>query len=549
MNEQLCADRVRGESSGSVVSDGGYVLAVTALLMLPILAFTAFAVDLGAWYAQGTKLQRSADSAALAGVVWLPDKAAAETAATNVLNANGYTGAFTASYPSTRRMNISVSETAPQYFSQLFVDGQNLHRDATAEFNLPVPLGSPSNAMGNNMAGAPSCYNPLASCASPQPQLWSAVQGPYTRKQDGDPYTTKCPGDTLSRSACDDASAPNGAKNDDYRKTGYTFAVDVPTSLVGSPITVQIYDAILREDQSRDPAELEDFTDDRISNPSGMSAEFPTQFELFDSDGSDLVVSTASALSMNGKCTSGPGRRVFTSTDANAVNAGTYKNKWYTLCTFTPTKSGIHPLVVKTSDISGISPDYGGGWNAFSLRATAGTSGTQPRVYSVDDMSIWSPNGNTSSGGNVTSRFYLAEIGQEHRGKKLIVDLYDPGDGSAGSTAFTMQFRRPPSGAPSAVPNDSGVNTSCKYNATKSSTIGPSTGTTSNNCTITTLNARSSTGIYNNGWLRVVMDIPTNYSCTSDCWWTVKYNFGNGTPSDRTVWQVTVVGDPVHLVE
>ena len=62
------------------------------------------------------------------------------------------------------------------------------------------------------------------------------------------------------------------------------------------------------------------------------------------------------------------------------------------------------------------------------------------------------------------------------------------------------------------------------------------------------MNAGSSSGIYNNGWLRVQIDIPTGYTCSADCWWTVKYDFGTGSsPTDRTVWVVNVLGDPVHL--
>ncbi|MGZ4694538.1 MAG: hypothetical protein ACXWA3_13020, partial [Acidimicrobiales bacterium] len=66
--------------------------------------------------------------------------------------------------------------------------------------------------------------------------------------------------------------------------------------------------------------------------------------------------------------------------------------------------------------------------------------------------------------------------------------------------------------------------------------------------TIKTLNANSNSGIYNNGWLRVQIDIPTTYTCSADCWWTVQYSFGSGSqPTDRTVWVVNVLGDPVHL--
>ena len=43
---------------------------------------------------------------------------------------------------------------------------------------------------------------------------------------------------------------------------------------------------------------------------------------------------------------------------------------------------------------------------------------------------------------------------------------------------------------------------------------------------------------YNNNWLSIEIDIADDYTCETDCWWTVKYDFGstNGLPTDRTVW-------------
>ncbi|HET8896063.1 MAG TPA: pilus assembly protein TadG-related protein, partial [Protaetiibacter sp.] len=52
--------------------DGGYVIALTAMLMLPLMAFTGLAVDLGAWYARAAQIQRTTDAASLAGVAFLP---------------------------------------------------------------------------------------------------------------------------------------------------------------------------------------------------------------------------------------------------------------------------------------------------------------------------------------------------------------------------------------------------------------------------------------------------------------------------------------------
>ena len=52
---------------------------MSALLMLPLLAFAGFAVDIGYWYTHANRMQRAADAAALAGVVWMPNDEKAET--------------------------------------------------------------------------------------------------------------------------------------------------------------------------------------------------------------------------------------------------------------------------------------------------------------------------------------------------------------------------------------------------------------------------------------------------------------------------------------
>ena len=72
--------------------DDGYVLVLTTLMLVPMLILTAFAVDLGAWYAQASKMQRAVDNAALAAVVWMPDHTKATSAAAQVLTENGYSG-------------------------------------------------------------------------------------------------------------------------------------------------------------------------------------------------------------------------------------------------------------------------------------------------------------------------------------------------------------------------------------------------------------------------------------------------------------------------
>ena len=55
----------------------------------------------------------------------------------------------------------------------------------------------------------------------------------------------------------------------------------------------------------------------------------------------------------------------------------------------------------------------------------------------------------------------------------------------------------------------------------------------------------SSSGVYNNSWLSIEIDIAEDYACDTDCWWTVKYDFGaTGVPTDRTVWAPIIIDKP-----
>ena len=383
-------------------------------------------------------------------------------------------------------------------------------------------FGSPGNVWGNNLPDG--CLSPTSSTApcvgGPQPGVWGAISGPFTRHQDGDPYATMCSTDTTTKTTCDPnwptGGAPytvaSGVQNPNYHPGGYSWAVDVHQA--GVPITVQIFDPAAGTGGGP--------VNETVDSTAGA---FNTSYELFATTGTTNDVEETPALSMNGKCTTGPGYQDF----ANGTGTAYSTDAWYTLCTFTPTQTGIYPLEVKTSDIPGVQ-DAGGGWNAYSVRAVA-NSGAQPSVYPLTDLSMW------MSPASTVARFYLVDIGAQDAGKTLLLDAFDPGDGS-GPDAFTLQVLAPPSGL-TTVP--SGGNTvGCNFNGTPSPTALPARPDFSSNCTITTKTASASTGTYNNAWLAISIPIPASYTCSTDCWWTVKMSFGSGasTAADRTTWNL-----------
>lgn len=155
----------RGDAGSVEKRDGGFILITFALLLIPIVVFISLAVDVSSWYSRATELQRTADSAALAGAVWMPDEGAAEGAATPVLLRNNVTNG-------SNNMTVSMSTgdedgsfkvcvkdgRITQFFSSVFSNPTTITRCATAKFNAPLQLGSPLNYFGGNSSLA--AYTP-----------------------------------------------------------------------------------------------------------------------------------------------------------------------------------------------------------------------------------------------------------------------------------------------------------------------------------------------------------------------------------------------------
>jgi hypothetical protein len=487
--------------------DGGYVVPLTALVLVPLMVIAAFAVDVGGWHARGSRVQRAADAASLAGVVWMPDFNKARTVALAAAARNGFahdptgTGVIVdVSSPAAQQLTVKVTARGDIYLGSLVMDDMSIARDATAEYVLPVPLGSRANRLGND---------PTTGFT---PNLWGSISGPHTDRVNGDPFSTKCSNGS-SGSGC--------SGNGEYRTTGYIYAIDPPDNAAGRTLTLAVYDAGHYERPNYANVE----TADR-GNP-GVH----TQFELFSADNTPLDVSDnlVPSNSMNGRCTSGgPGRQYI----APEASAGTYKNRWVTLCSVTLTAQtlGQWYLQVKSSGISGVT-DSGDGWNQYSLRATLSGAGSQPALHAINDLSLF--NNLPGQSGTFNATFDLARVDAVHKGKRMQIDLFDPGDGQSGSYFVNVLL---PGGV-------AATGCSVGVRGTSLTPVSP--------CRVQT---RSSSGNqYNGQWLRLEVPIASTYACTTDCWWQVRYEFQNvqsgQSPNDRTVWAAQIIGDPVHLIE
>jgi Flp pilus assembly protein TadG len=137
----------------------GVAIFMTALLLIPLMVFAAYGVDLASWYSRISYLQKAADAAALAGTVWMPELTTAQSVACETLLRNGIDCANTtdnievsiAVGSTINSLRVEITDTnAKRYFSGVIGHHQTLVRGAEAEYNLAIPLGSPLNYFGGD---------------------------------------------------------------------------------------------------------------------------------------------------------------------------------------------------------------------------------------------------------------------------------------------------------------------------------------------------------------------------------------------------------------
>jgi len=468
-----------------VSEDRGAAIVLLSVLMVLLLGVAAFAVDLGWFLLNSSRLQRAADSAALHGVTYLPGFASdAQTAAEESSQANGFPTSNTSvstAQVAPGQLEVTLSTQVDTFFLKVFgMDSATITRQATAEYVKPVPMGGDTSWFGNGSGSGPGSDQ----------RFWAAIQGEFTNRLHGDPYTTSC-GPWPDRP---EVSPPGmtcgGNTNSTYRADGYWLVVDVPVGNSGN-VNVGIFSAGFNPGPS-DPRDI------ATGDSSGIVDAMTTTFSVFDVDLTPFDP-TDNPPYAGGSCvlTAPPG--------TNSGNTG--------LCTLVNPTPGLYPIHVTSSG--------GEGSNQFLVKANGGP-GIQ--VYGINDISIWT----TVTG---SARIPLAEIVELHAGKKLLLSFYDPGDASGLSSVTIV--------------TPSGADASCTWRTddTQTGVIGPTN--SANPCRITTTLANG-TRLFNGVWIRMEIDIPTDYVCGADCWWSVDYNLTGAT--DRTVWEARVIGNPVRLV-
>ena len=502
--------------------DRGFTLTLAALILVPLLVLSAMAVDVGAWFSRGSGLQKAADAAALAGVVWMPDfdkaaDVALETAARNgfVDGVDGITVTPAKVSGNDQQLKVTVADSnAPQFFSQLVLDKVAINRAATGEYILPVPLGSPKNIFGTGS---------LTFGASTPENFWAAVNGYCSGHESGDLKLAFW--ESYDTTASATAQCNNGSVGTaDYDPEGYLYAVELPAS--SGQLTLQAYD----------PSYMDASCPGGGSSPdlrlSGELQTITTTFQMYDRDDTPLSSSD---------------NPLVTTYTANSCDA-TNRNTWRTLHTFTSPQAGTYYIRVKTAAQTTESR----GSNGFGLRAYTGASfslcstittdvgysASCPQVHGVDDMSIFA---NLGGAAGSTAAFYLAEVDPVHAGKTMKVSLFDSGEGASAIEVLD----------PNGNPVTFDWSTKCT-NPPAPATGGCSGSGSSLNVSGTGTQPVSgliSTSKYNDRTMDLEIDIPSDYTAQygTKVWWKIRYTLGSN-PTDRTTWSVVILGDPVHLV-
>ncbi len=504
------------EDRGRCRDEGGYMLMMLSVTLSVLVVSAAFAVDIGGWYARVSQIQRAADAAALAGVVWMPDFPASEAAAVAAASRNGFTtgGSITVTASpepgNSRQLTVVIVDAkADRHFSSFVAGDQALRRTATAEYVLPVPLGSPKNTFGTGdlLSG------------SNRENFWAAVNGYCAGHESGDlklaryeSYSTS----TGSALQCNNGSAQTG----DYDPDGYLYAVELPQNALA--LRLEVYDGGHSTSGAVPDVTL-----------TSEAQAVTTVFEVYGADNTPLDTSDNPLLS----------------TTTIATNNLLYKNLWMPLHTWVDPAAGTYYVRVRTQ----VQATESRGSNGFALRAYTGALFTTcttiqgqsgysagcPQIHGVGDMSIYA---NLGGSAGSTATFYLAEVAALHAGKTMQLTLFDSGEGAQkievldpnGSPA-TFNWRTP---CNPPTPPSGGCSGS---NVTSILVSGTGTQPYSN---------LQSNSKYNDR--RIVLDVklPPNYTTVfgAKVWWQIRYTVGS-TATDRTTWSVSIVGDPVHLVD
>ncbi len=348
----------------------------------------------------------------------------------------------------------------------------------------------------------------------PTQGFWGAVISKGGQRGNGDRY-----------GPANDTAGPGGL-NAEYDVNGYDYTVEV-----GASGRVSIYDPTYCATGTSAGGGSYGAGDHWIG---AAGTPFTTVFTLYGTNGTpfdttdDVSVATSGSMFANeiqadysgsyGQPAgwSGPGTGTYTDCASDP-----YHNAWWNMKT--GLAAGTYRLNVQASDAGN------NGTSAENMWSVWVDGGSAPRIYGGGRMVAYN---NLDAG---TQLFYMAQIDAVHAGKTMVIELFDPGDVSGGAS---LRIKSPDGNA---------------YNYATFSYTSDNGQPPGNNVTSITT-AVGSTSYFNNSVITILINLPSTYGSTGltppgeslPGWWKIEYTVGGG--NDTTTWQVSIRGNPVHLV-
>ncbi len=575
----ICSRFGSGQKRARTRRQRGFVLVICALFLTVLMAIGGFAVDLGQWYWNASRLQRAADGASLAGAPFLPnDLGAAKAAAVANLKTNGYDNVTLSAKPlendrtdanryttyayvaqskfNPNVLHVEVSRSFPNYLTSLLgYNSQYLQRSANGYYKAKIQVGSPSNVLGNNA-------NPEKFPAQNfkyEGNYWLNISGGNESKDNGDRYVSaNC--DSPGQNQPDNCK---GSVNQDFpygsdQVRSHRFIVTVPENISGD-VVVQVFDPVVAD--HCDNPQLGTFTPADVfpaplpaeGVPANLYAKDPTNANSY-CTGDQNVDGHAPVLTLTshepstqknklgaqldsktwGEIGNGDNLRQKLSGAANAQLREGFR-RWtdFTTLPNAPGKYGIEATVPANSE----------GTNHFSLRVGVRSGGvwsdTESKKVGIEADKHFTVFTNASGS---SSSFYFAKLPGNLAGRTLDVPLYDIGDTAEGDSVSLQLL--PPTGARGSILDPKRGFGTCEQRGPS-----PMAPKIVSPCGIT----NATYDKYNGHIVKLRIVIPNDYTCTeipqdrSACWMGMRFALSSGTtganPShDTTTWEVKECG-------
>jgi hypothetical protein len=217
-----------------------------------------------------------------------------------------------------------------------------------------------------------------------------------------------------------------------------------------------------------------------------------------------------------------------------------YHNTWWTIPAGS-LSAGTYALQVTTTNPTDASKNAG--TNAENMFAIEAIDSGSPTVYGNGKMAVY----NNLQPGNSSQLFYLARIDKNTgAGKTALIDIFDPGD-LAGTGTAVIKVLSP----------DNNTQTPVSFSYTTDANCVPKSSGGSDACSATNVSQITTyTGgpmSFQNTWIHIRVAIPSAYGSSGlwgpglGGWWQIEYDTPTGG-NDTTTWQVSISGNPVHLI-